>query len=107
MTLPAARARSFLAGEALPFEGANVLWRELLDQDEPSLARLVLTRLRESDHDPGILLDRLPATRALRRELCQQEALLTSKDEELSAALRHTRAIEELAKEFGNLDDPE
>jgi predicted acylesterase/phospholipase RssA len=102
----AARARAFLAGESLSFEEANALWRDLLEKDELSLARLVLTRLRDGDHDPDILLTRVSTAGATRRELCQQEALLTSKDEELSAALRHDRAIEVLANEFGNLDDP-
>ena len=41
------RARSFLAGEALSFDEANALWRDLRDHDEVALARAVLTRLRE------------------------------------------------------------
>jgi predicted acylesterase/phospholipase RssA len=102
-----AKGRSFLAGEALPFADADALWHSLLDRNEPSLARAVLARLREADHDANILLDELPSARAIRRKLCEQEAMLTSKDEELSAALRHTRAIEILEKEFGDLDDNE
>lgn len=101
------RAQSFLAGEALSFLEADALWRSLLDSNEPSLARSVLSRLRENDYDPTILLDSLPSARAKRRELCQQDAMLTSKDEELSAAIRHARAIELLVKEFGDLDDPD
>ena len=107
MDSPNERARSFLAGEALSFVEADALWRSLRDHDEPSLARSVLSRLRESDHDSTILLDSLPAARAVRRELCQQEAMLTSKDEELGAAVRHGRAIEVLVKDFGELDDPD
>ena len=107
-----AKGRSFLAGEALRFADADALWNSLLERNEPSLARAVLTRLREADHNADILLDELPSARAIRRKLCEQEALLTSKDEELSATLRHTRAIEILEKEFGDLDaheliDPE
>src|SRR6476659_5691183 len=101
------RARSFLAGEALSFVEADALWRSLRDGNEPSLARSVLSRLRETDYDSTILLDTLPAARTKRRELCQQDAMLTSKDEELSAAVRHARAIELLVKEFGDLDDPD
>jgi predicted acylesterase/phospholipase RssA len=107
MDSPSERARSFLAGESLSFVEADALWRSLRDHDEPSLARSVLSRLRESDHDSTILLDSLPAARAVRRELCQQEAMLTSKDEELGAAVRHGRAIEVLVKDFGELDDPD
>ena len=107
MDSPNERARSFLAGEALSFVEADLLWRALRDGGEPSLARSVLSRLRESDHDSAILLDSFPAARTARRELCLQEAMLTSKDEELSAAVRHSRAIELLVKEFGELNDPE
>ncbi len=102
----ATRARSFLAGEALTFADADALWQSLRDR-EPSLARSVLSRLRESDYDAAILLDSVPAARATRRELCRQEAMLTSKDEELSAAVRHARALELLVKEVGDLDDPD
>ena len=64
----------------------------------------MLARLRESARDSIILLDSFPATLAIRRELCRQEALLTSKDEGLSSAVRHASAIEVLVKEFGELD---
>src|SRR5271154_4089100 len=100
MESPNERARSFLAGEALSFVEADALWRSLREHNEPSLARSVLSRLRERDHDSTILLDSLPAARAVRRELCQQEAMLTSKDEELSAAVRHARAVDTLVKDF-------
>src|SRR5262249_15075850 len=38
-------------------------------------------------------------------KLCRQEALLTSKDRELSATVRHRRALEILKERFGSLDD--
>src|SRR5688500_13523386 len=101
------RARSFLAGECLTFADADALWRQLRDGHELSLARAVLARLRDSDHEDDILQDAVPAARAIRAELCQQEALLTSKDEELSAGTRHTRALELLQKEFGDVTAPE
>ncbi|AMY06926.1 Patatin-like phospholipase [Luteitalea pratensis] len=98
------QARSFLAGECLYFKDADALWRGLRDhENEPSLARAVLARLRDSDRESEIVIDRFTRDRSLRAELCQQEALLTSKDEELSAAARHTRAIELLENEFGDL----
>ncbi len=40
------RARSFLAGERLPFAEADRLWRRLKSQ--PALARPVLERIRAS-----------------------------------------------------------
>jgi predicted acylesterase/phospholipase RssA len=100
LTELSAQARSFLAGNALTFEQANALWTELLKRNEVSQARTVLERLR----DDGTLLDRLPPSRETRRKLCRKEAMLTSKDPELSAAVRHDRAIEVLAEEF-DLDD--
>jgi predicted acylesterase/phospholipase RssA len=100
------RARKFLAGEALYFAEADDLWRKLKDGDELSLARAVVARLRESDHDADILCDAFSTDRAIRAKLCQQEAELTSKDEELSAGIRHARAIELLQKHF-DLSAPE
>jgi predicted acylesterase/phospholipase RssA len=84
------RARSFLAGASLTFEDADRLWRELKRADELSFARRVLERLRDGEG----LRDRLPANAEARLVLCRQEALLTSKDLELSAAIRHDRALE-------------
>src|SRR5689334_17039468 len=86
------RARSFLAGEALTFADADALWRALKDGNELSLARAVLARLRLSRYEKDILVDKLPTDAATRAVLCQQEAELTSKDEELSAGIRHARA---------------
>ncbi len=95
------RSRAFLAGANLTFDEANALWRQLLKDDEPSLARSVLSAMRAGDQ----LSDGLPAKRSLREKLCQQEAMLTSKDPELSSAVRHDRALEVLTDEF-DLDDP-
>ena len=42
----------------------------------------------------------------VRRELCQQEALLSSKDSELPAATRHDSALRILREGIGDLDHP-
>jgi predicted acylesterase/phospholipase RssA len=88
------RARRFLSGERLAFEDADELWRSL--RSEPSLARSMLERMRSG----GSLSDGLPAGGELLDELCQQHALLTSKDLELSAGVRHDQALEILAERF-------
>ncbi len=89
-------ARNFLHGGKLPFDEADDLWKQLKREDELSLARQVLARIRSGEG----LLDQLPADRSIRRKLCQQEALFTSKDLELSAGVRHDRALEVLGQEF-------
>lgn len=94
-------AHAFLAGTQLSFADANALWLRLQRDDEISRARAVLAHLREGNG----LLDQMPPQREIREELCRQEALLTSKDPELSAAVRHDRALQILAQQF-YLDDP-
>ena len=96
------RARAFLAGKALPFEEANVLWKDLQKADELSLARRVLERVRDGKG----LMDSVPADRRTRTKLCQQEALLTSKDPELNTTVRHDRGVQILEEELGDLQDP-
>ncbi len=95
-------ARAFLAGKELSFKDADALWHQLKREDELSLARAVLAQLRTGEG----LLDQLPAKREIREELCRQEAMLTSKDTEMSAAIRHDRALQILAQEF-DLENPE
>ena len=90
-------ARRFLRGKSLPFSVANELWQSLKRCDEISLACAVLAHLTK----PGALSDEIPAEQA--DKLCQQEALLTSKDPELSTAVRHDRALAILRRRF-NLD---
>ena len=53
--------------------------KQLQADDELSLARSVLAQLRKGTG----LLDQLPADRRSKEKLCQQEALLTSKDPEI------------------------
>ena len=117
------RARSFLAGEQLTFEEADGLWRRLKSQ--PALARPVLARIRASTvrrvveeplqtTNPALavisgsrsLIDGLPDDAATLDELCRQHALLTSKDFELLAGVRHDLALEILGERF-ELDSPE
>ena len=96
MTDYVAQARSFLAGESLTFREADRLWKELRKLDELSLSRAVLSRLRQGKY----LSDALPGDKAALDELCRQEALLTSKDPELSATTRHRLALDILGKVF-------
>ncbi|WP_284619149.1 patatin-like phospholipase family protein [Aquabacterium humicola] len=96
------RARAFLAGTELCFEEADALWQRLKKAGELSLARRVLEQVRDSH----CLLDGLPANSQVKRRLCQQEALLTSKDPELGSTLRHDAALRILCEVFDDLDDP-
>lgn len=96
MTSKAKQAESFLAGEHLRFDEADELYKELKKDGEISLARAVLHRMRRDDG----LLDGLPRKRQIREKLCQQEALLTSKDPEINSAIRHNLAIDKLGEEF-------
>jgi predicted acylesterase/phospholipase RssA len=93
---------AFLAGRALSFNDADQLWKGLKTGDEISLARRVLERMRQGRG----LIDGLPADRKKRLQLCQQEALLTSKDSEVIATRRHDRGLTILTDVFGDLDDP-
>src|SRR5580658_10012091 len=96
------RAKRFLAGQQLTFESATELWKGLEKCDELSLARTVLRRIREVKR---ALLHGLSQDARVLDKLCRQEALLTSKDRELSATVRHRRALEILEERFGSLDD--
>jgi predicted acylesterase/phospholipase RssA len=91
------RAIKFLNGLELKFSEADALWKQLKKEDQLSLAKQVLQRLRE---DPACLSDAMPSDKATNDFLYQQEALLTSKDPELSAATRHDDALQLLAKRF-------
>jgi predicted acylesterase/phospholipase RssA len=90
-------ARKFLRGEHLKFAEANELWKRLKSEDQLSLARQVLRRLREK---PICLSDGAPNDTRTREILCRQEALLTSRDPELDSATRHDEALNLLAHEF-------
>src|ERR1035438_2448173 len=90
------QARNFLAGESLTFQQTDSLWKELRKLDKLPLARAVLSRLRQGKY----LSDALPADKATLDELCRQEALLTSKDPELSASTRHRLALDLMGERF-------
>ena len=95
-------ARKFLAGQQLFFEMANELWQQLAKLDEISLARAVLHRIRDAKTG---LLDEIPVDGKLRDQLCQQEALLTSKDPELGVTMRHRASLKILFERF-DLESP-
>jgi len=95
-------ARKFLRGEQLKFTEANELWKRLKSEDQLSLARKVLRRLREK---PPSLSDGMPNDTSTKDTLRRQEALLTSKDPELDAATRHDEALSLLAYEFDFIDN--
>lgn len=94
------RARSFLGGERLRFQEAFGMLEPLQQKDQLSVARRILERIRTI---PNCLSDKVPASKMA--HLRQQEALLTSKDAELSATVRHDRALEILADWFAFIDD--
>jgi predicted acylesterase/phospholipase RssA len=95
------RARKFLAGQRLTFEDATTLWKGLEKCDDLSLARTVVRRMRKAEN---ALLHGLQQDGDVLDELCRKEALLTSKDQELSATIRHRRALKILEERFGSLD---
>jgi len=103
----ARRARRFLAGERLAFDAVFAMLGPLKQQDQLSLARRILERIRKREDDsisdgvPDRDVNGIPT----RDYLCQQEALLTSKDPELSASLRHDQALRILARGFRFIND--
>src|SRR5690348_8037400 len=84
------QAGKFLQGEELRFADATALWKELKAEDELSLARRVIQKIR---HEPTSIRDGVPTDAPSKNKLCQQEALLTSKDPELDVATRHDKAL--------------
>jgi predicted acylesterase/phospholipase RssA len=102
-TVAVEKARRFLRGEELPFPEANALWKQLKAEVELSVAREVLKRMREK---PESISDGVPSDAATKNKLCQQEALLTSKDPELNTATRHDEARKLLSNGFDYLHNP-
>src|ERR1041385_8305349 len=95
-------ALKFLRGEQLKFTEANALWKRLKNEDQLSLSRQMLGRLRE---DPRCLSDDVPNDTSTKEILRRQEALLTSKDPELDAATRHDEALNLLANGFDFIEN--
>jgi predicted acylesterase/phospholipase RssA len=93
-------AHRYLGGAALRFDEAHTVWRQLKADNEISLARSVLVRIRSGQG----LLDELPSDRKIKAKLCQQHAELTSKDPELSAGMRHDTALK-ILRDLFDLDD--
>ena len=96
-------AKDFLAGAELTLKELNQLCSQCLKANDVSTARALLERARTHE---GALRDLEQATGADLDRMRIREALFTSKDPELSAALRHDEALRLLALRFGRLDDP-
>jgi hypothetical protein len=82
------RARAFLADEKPPFLAVDERWQQLLQADDLSLARAVLSRQRT----PQMLLDGGPSSRSVKVRLGRQKALLTS-SEALEQLLRRLPGV--------------
>ncbi len=101
MTEACEKAQRFLSGEKIAFAEADALWKALKQSDHITIARRVLERTRK----PDTLSDGIPPHGAVRRTLCREHALLTSKDNELHAATRHDQALAILAEGVDLADD--
>ncbi len=95
-------ARKYLRGEKFAFADLFKLWKDLKEELEFGYARQVLVLLREGEQ---LLGDDKPS-RKQREKMCQQHALCTSKDPDLSAAERHDAALEILSELGPEEDDP-
>jgi len=87
-------ALEYLGGAARLFEPLDKLRRQLKAENEITLARRVIAKMRKEED----LLDELPASQ--KPELCRQLAELTSKDPELSVDSRHDIALKILGECF-------
>lgn len=102
MPTPVEQAKAFLAGEQILFKDADALWKELKGSGEISLGWSVLARMRK---DNGAqLIKGLPKVQETLDKLCQQQAMLMSKDPELPSTIKHDRALRVLEERFA-LDD--
>jgi predicted acylesterase/phospholipase RssA len=88
-------ARKFLVGENLPFDELKKLWKRLKSEDQLSLARRVIQRMRTK---PERVIGGVPNDE--KDALWREEALLTSKDPELPAVTRHDDALKLLVERF-------
>ena len=87
-------ACAYLGGAAQLFEVLNQLRKQLKSENEISLARRVIAKMRKEED----LLDELPSSQ--KSGLCRQQAELTSKDPELSVNSRHDIALKILGEMF-------
>jgi len=93
-------ARKFLAGEDLQFDDASALWKQLKAEDQLSLARRVIQRIRTK---PERVIGGVP--NHAKDSLWREEALLTSKDPELASVTRHDQALKLLAEKFDYIEN--
>ena len=94
MSKPIDLALEYLGGAAQRFEVLNKLRKQLKSENEITLARRVIAKLRKEED----LLDELPLSH--KADLCRQQAELTSKDPELSVNSRHDIALKILGDMF-------
>lgn len=87
-------ACAYLGGAAQLFEVLNELRKQLKAENEISLGRRVIAKMRKEEG----LLDDLPPSQ--KPDLCRQQAELTSKDQELSVNSRHDIALKILGEMF-------
>ena len=87
-------ALEYLGGAAQLFVVLNKLRKQLKSENEITLARRVIAKLRKEED----LLDELPPGQ--KADLCRQQAELTSKDPELSVNSRHDIALKILRDMF-------
>ena len=87
-------ALEYLGGAAQLFEVLNQLRKQLKSENEITLARRVIAKLRKEE----ALLDELPPSQ--KADLCRQQAELTSKDPELGVNSRHDIALKILGDMF-------
>ena len=88
------QACDYLGGAAQLFEVLNELRKQLKSENEISLARRVIAKMRKEE---DLLDELLPSQKP---ELCRQQAELTSKDQELSVNSRHDIALKILGEMF-------
>ena len=87
-------ALEYLGGAAQLFEVLNKQRKQLKSENEITLARRVIAKMRKGEN----LLDELPQRE--KADLCRQQAELTSKDPELSVNSRHDIALKILSDMF-------
>ena len=89
-------AKAYLRGTALPQTVLDSLWPQLKKELEFGYARQVL----ENYYSEKLILGQFTLGQKKLDKLCQQWALCMSKDPDVSAAVRHDRALAILRKRF-------
>ena len=102
-------ARRYLGGQSFEFATLYGLWQDLKNELEFGYARQVLAQLRTDRPvaEGGLITDGNGPNSRERDKMCQQHALCTSKDTDLSTAVRHDDALSILGQSFDlRLDEP-